>query len=345
MSAAVFENGWNVAIIVVGMHRSGTSALASAIEAFGFSTGQPTGLLAPDEHNRRGYFEQRAIVDLNDEILDHLGGSALEPRVLGEDWRADEFLVASVERIRLLLGEIFDDARFVVKDPRISVLLPLWRAALDDDVVLAYISRDPWEVAASLRSRDGTTLEIGVSTWVQYNQALARDMDGARVHALAYQDLLDDPTACLTELYESLVHWGQLAEGLDVAGAAARLDSSLRRNAAVDISKLDAVLECEVRELNDAYREWRGRHDEFSTKVARTPWWSVALLEDRRSGLEMESFLRGEIEAWRASFEELDGEYGLVLTRLDQLRSNVFLRFFVAARRMVRPNRAERPHD
>jgi len=116
MSAAVFENGWNVAIIVVGMHRSGTSALASAIEAFGFSTGQPTGLLAPDEHNRRGYFEQRAIVDLNDEILDHLGGSALEPRVLGEDWHADEFLVASVERIRLLLGEIFDDARFVVKD-------------------------------------------------------------------------------------------------------------------------------------------------------------------------------------------------------------------------------------
>jgi hypothetical protein len=326
------------------MHRSGTSAIASAIEALGFSTGEPSGLLAPDEHNRRGYFEQRAIVDLNDEILDHLGGTALEPRVLGQDWRSDEFLVAAVDRIRSLLEELFSDQSFVVKDPRISVLLPLWRAALDDDVVLAYISRDPWEVAASLQRRDGTTLEMGVATWVQYNQALARDMAGARVHAVRYQDLLDDPSLHLQELYASLVHWGELPGGTDVALAAARFDSSLHRNVAVDISMIDNVLEGEVRTLSDAYQAWRGRHDAFATNVAPTPWWSAALLEDRRTGLKMEEFLRGEIDAWRARYDELAAEHELVLGRLNELRGNVFLRLFVALRRVVRPRRNQ-GHD
>jgi hypothetical protein len=326
------------------MHRSGTSAVASAIEGLGVTTGDAASLMSADEHNQGGYFEQLDVVALNNEILEYLGGTALEPTDLPGEWRADEFLSSAVERIRQILASLFGGQNFVLKDPRISVLLPLWREAVSDDVVFVYIVRDPWEVGMSLQRRDGSELETGVSTWVRYNQALASDMAGARVHAVVYQDLLDDPVARLTELSDSLREWGQLGDGANALDAAARIETAYHRNVAEQTTSIDPVLAREVGELFSQYVHWRGRHERFETDVATTPWWSRALLAERRTNLKIQLHLQHEIEKLREGNDELregydilDAERHRLEARERELRNDVLVRPALALRKVLRP--------
>ena len=61
------------AVIVLGMHRSGTSALAGMLSLLGIQFGRS--LFPPQADNPRGYWEHREIVDLDDRMLMALGSS------------------------------------------------------------------------------------------------------------------------------------------------------------------------------------------------------------------------------------------------------------------------------
>lgn len=318
------------------MHRSGTSALASAVEALGISAGDPRGLMPGDEHNENGYFEQVEVVALNDEILAHLGGSALEPPDFPIEWRDDTFLVAAVGRIHDLLARLFGGERFVLKDPRISVLWPLWHQALGEDVVLVYVVRDPWEVAMSLQRRDDMQLVTGVATWVAYNEALEQDMAGARVHGVVYDELLEDPQRHLSELGASLRAWGQIDGEPDVDLAAGRVDVRLHRNVVSDPPTGDADLAAAVAALQERYAGWRGPHESFSTTSVALPWWADALLVERRTALATQRRLEEDVQTLRSGFAELEGEYHAVRAHLDRLRQHPLVKPLVAARRGLR---------
>jgi len=60
-------------IIVLGMHRSGTSAFTGVLNILGVELG--SNLMEPTKENPRGYFEKRAVMEINDEILNILGSS------------------------------------------------------------------------------------------------------------------------------------------------------------------------------------------------------------------------------------------------------------------------------
>src|ERR1700712_2357048 len=55
------------AILVLGMHRSGTSALSGVVNALGPAAPKP--LLAPRADNPRGFFESAALADAHDDLL------------------------------------------------------------------------------------------------------------------------------------------------------------------------------------------------------------------------------------------------------------------------------------
>ncbi len=63
----------------MGMHRSGTSFTARALQLLGVSLGAAGSLMAPGPDNPAGYFENRDIKELNDAVLAHLGGSWDQP--------------------------------------------------------------------------------------------------------------------------------------------------------------------------------------------------------------------------------------------------------------------------
>lgn len=157
------------AIIVSGMHRSGTSAITRVVSLLG--AGLPNRLIEGDHRNERGFWEGRAVVDLNTRVLDRFGAWAggwesIDPQRLLS-------LTRVVERTRRLVRDEFPNTdTIVLKDPRICRLLPLWTLALEKEgfrCVHIIAVRHPGAVVDSLVRRDGLSPKATVLAWLAHS--------------------------------------------------------------------------------------------------------------------------------------------------------------------------------
>jgi hypothetical protein len=146
-------------VVVCGVHRSGTSAVARLVNLLGADIGGD--LLAEDPSNSRGYWESQAIVDIHANLLKAVGAVAdpFDPAPLRADWLTTGFAREAKSRLAdRIQSEFAASHLFVVKDPRISQLLPLWIELLSDLKIAPVVVvpfRNPLEVVASLAQRDG----------------------------------------------------------------------------------------------------------------------------------------------------------------------------------------------
>ncbi len=158
-------------LLVVGMHRSGTSAVARVVHALGRATGGT--VMAPRAENARGFFERDDVAALDNRWLNRLGGSwEAPPRTTAADWESLDPGPLRADRNALDVLDP-DHPAWFVKDPRISLLVPLWdRLALQRlPVVLAV--RDPLESAGSVWLRDGITPRRALGLWYVYVHSAA----------------------------------------------------------------------------------------------------------------------------------------------------------------------------
>lgn len=185
-----------VAILVLGMHRSGTSMLAGILDCLGVKC-QKTPLNA-NAQNPKGYFESEHVVRLNDEILAAAGTRWNDWKPLNEGWlsspRFNEFRVRAVEVLR---AEYDDASMIYLKDPRICRTLPLWRDALEEldyRVVCIHTHRHPGDVAKSMELCKNITIEPnhGLLLWLSYVlEAEVHSRDLPRMFT-SYASLFDD---------------------------------------------------------------------------------------------------------------------------------------------------------
>lgn len=270
-------------VLVLGMHRSGTSAIAGALEAMGFEVGPENDLMPADVDNPEGYFELLSIVRANDDLLAHFGGRWDSPPDFAPNWVDDEVAMEFVDTERALLGELFESERYLLKDPRLSLLLPLWRRITNDHGSAIVVVRDPLEVAASLTKRNGLPTLTGLALWAAYNRTMLRDLHGARVHVCNYADLIENPVEVLSDIAASLRAWGEVSEDQDLTKAFASIKPELRRNAIVNAAFLSEATPVEISELMKLTLDQRGRHDVFDMGAVLEPsWWEGPLLEERR---------------------------------------------------------------
>jgi hypothetical protein len=292
-------------VFVVGMHRSGTSALAGALEALGFEAGPADDLMPADIGNPQGYFELRSVASLDDEILMHYGGSWDCPPILPEGWELDAAAAVFTGRARTLLTEVYASQHFVMKDPRASLLLPLWRRATEDRDCAVVIIREPLEVAASLTRRNGLPTLTGLALWAAYNRSLLAGLKGQRVHVCTYADLIANPTVTLQNVVESLRSWGEIDVDVDVTKAAGTIQPDLRRNAVSEGNQAPGIPPSEATALMQFIVDLGGRHDHFNGDAVPGPgWWEEPLLDERRTTLRW---------AW-ASIASLEKHNGELLT-------------------------------
>jgi len=194
------------AVLVLGMHRSGTSATAGALAKLGFSLGDD--LVPPAEDNPGGYFEHAGVVAFSDDLLAALGSSWDDVRALPAGWTrsAAAAQVAATLRERLLPA-LRAQRPWALKDPRMCRLLPLWRAAFDDAgarVACLLVLRHPDEVAASLHARDGMPPLHAHLLWLRHVLESARASQGMARAVLPYPELLAAPAAALARAGEAL---------------------------------------------------------------------------------------------------------------------------------------------
>jgi hypothetical protein len=113
------------AIIVLGMHRSGTSATAGLLSEIGCDL--PNNLMAPHDMNSKGFFESNTITLLNDAILSSAGMTWLDQNRFPGSWYSSHKAPEFKEQARAALNDEFGaSGLFVLKDPRHCRLVPFW---------------------------------------------------------------------------------------------------------------------------------------------------------------------------------------------------------------------------
>ena len=193
-------------VIVLGMHRSGTSTFTKGLELFGVNLGQ--NLLAANEYNPKGYFEDNQLVTINDNILRKSGSlwsalQFLEP----EDLLGSSFEKEQNEAREFLRGRLAQGTPIGVKDPRLCRTLPLWQKIfVEMGVRVGYllVFRDPFEIAASLEERDGMSVDYGLKLWGSYQTDALRHTEGKSRLFVGFHQLLENSGRELTRISKFL---------------------------------------------------------------------------------------------------------------------------------------------
>lgn len=157
------------ALIVLGMHRSGTSATTGALQCLGVQLGRNL-YAGHRDINAKGYFEHGDIADANDEALQVLGSSWDDVLLKDDGWWRRESLKPYATTIRKVVRRDFARSRlWAVKDPRVCRLLPWWLDILAAEAITPYflfVLRAPADVFRSLERRDGFSEEKAAMLWI-----------------------------------------------------------------------------------------------------------------------------------------------------------------------------------
>ena len=218
------------AIVVLGMHRSGTSSVAGALIRLG--GGAPAHLMDPAPCNERGFWESPLIMALNDEILEAAGSHWTDCR--GFDHRRIAEPVAAELRARAaatLISEFGKAARPVVKDPRMCRLLDFWKPVFEHvrwstRVVLPI--RSPLEVAQSLETRDGMVDGVGRLLWLRHVLDAEARSRGSPRSFIEWSSLLTDSRGTLEHVAMQLELSWLLSSNEAMTDADAFVSSELR---------------------------------------------------------------------------------------------------------------------
>src|ERR1700760_4031144 len=172
-------------LVVAGMHRSGTSFVASLLAAWNVRMGEQ--LLPADRGNPAGYFEDIDFLELNRRML----LASTPPEDGHRDWGWTESGTFDATRLPAYREEAAalvaarDQAgqNWGGKDPRTSMLLDFWDDLLGQDARFLFVYRHPWEVADSML-RTGAEVWLThpgypARIWTEYNR---RILDFHRAH-------------------------------------------------------------------------------------------------------------------------------------------------------------------
>jgi hypothetical protein len=182
-----------MSVLILGMHRSGTSAVTRVVSLLGVPLCRPAALLRAHDGNPRGHWECAPVVTINESLLQQVSAR----------WWCPPDNLAQIEALAADDGRI-EDARTtfldahphqpaVSKDPRFGLTLPFWRRVLPERPALIWVLRHPVRIAASLRARSGIAERYGVAVWERYMTLGAEAAAGLPVWVTQYADLVRDP--------------------------------------------------------------------------------------------------------------------------------------------------------
>jgi hypothetical protein len=225
----------NLAVLVLGMHRSGTSLATEILRELGLWIGPEHALIGASDGNPRGHFELLAGVEFDNEVLRQAGGTWDGPPGMPA-------IDAVAATMRPAVDVWFEGrAPLAFKDPRLCLTLPVWMPALAAyDVRIVHLFRDPHAVARSLVTRNQSmdipasrlakgemTAADAMMLWGEYNSraCLYADRLGIRRFPIWYDALVDMPEAEVRRLAAFIDR-----PGLDIDAAVRCVNPTLRRS-------------------------------------------------------------------------------------------------------------------
>jgi hypothetical protein len=182
-------------VLVLGMHRSGTSALAGVLCGLGAAAPKKT-LIGPDPCNLKGLFEANSIIEAHEALLAAADSCWHDWRQFDLQWARSQTAALHAARIKSVLIDEFGDApTIMLKDPRICRFVPFTLSILADlemNIGAVLPVRNPLEVARSLQRRDNFAVSKSVRLWLRHVLDAEYHSRGMSRYLLSYEGLLQD---------------------------------------------------------------------------------------------------------------------------------------------------------
>lgn len=193
-------------VVVLGMHRGGTSTVTRALDCVGVSLGEKH--LQAREDNKKGFWEDREVVSLNEDALAIIDQSWFSLRSLNDsDVEAIESAGLIKRASSLLQERLCVNPRFGFKDPRTTKLLVFWRRVFELQgwrPFYVFVTRNPKSVAMSLLERDQFAHEHSYLLWLEHVLSALSHADLHNTLLIDYDELLASPSSDLNRLAEFL---------------------------------------------------------------------------------------------------------------------------------------------
>jgi len=327
-----------IALVVLGMHRSGTSALAGLLNLLGASAGDNL-ISAVPAVNSRGFWEHAGVVDLHERLLSKLGFTWHDERNMPANWwckpEIDQF---REELTNIVRTDFASEETWLVKDPRMCRLMPLWRPIFDASPGVArvvIILRDPREVVQSLARRDGISGERANLLWFQHVLEAEKWTRNYQRAFVTFEKLLEDWRSTVEEISAKLsVHFCSTDHGIQ-RRAEAFLEPALRHHRSLELTSgpigdlaLRAYHAClevsEPYQLEAALRPFGTRVSEMADTVAG---WSHEIQAISRAQLEIAAY-RAAAEASGREVARIKGSFSWRVTAPLRVAWNLGLKMF-----------------
>lgn len=191
-------------IIILGMHRSGTSCLAGILQQAGLYLGDVS---TSNKYNVKGNRENPEVMKLNNDLLQYNNGDWDSPT---EKVNWNESHLAKIDKLINQFENNYPNKHWGFKDPRILLTFPFWDNAFPNSILIGTI-RNPIDVAHSLHRRDSNySIQKGLDLWLSYNKQLLLLLKKKSFPLISfdytnkiYQEKIDD---ILYKLFPSILH-------------------------------------------------------------------------------------------------------------------------------------------
>lgn len=275
------------ALLLLGMHRSGVSALAGACSALGVELGRG--------NNEAGSWEHGDIGDLHDRLLAVCGSSWDDTRFLPDKWwERAEVRPFHDELKSLIERDFFHSSLWGVNDPRLAKLLPLWYNVLADlgiEPLVTVTLCHPAEVAMSFAEQYQFPVVKSLLLWLEHFVEVEKYTRNSKRAFIAHEALVDAPEQILAHMAEQLhISW-------PVAYAELRLELQHHQEAALPDTSIEGWIKTALEAITA-----------LKSDPANTPAQCASLqqsLSNRLAeGQELFSFWCDEAIAQRSAIEE-----------------------------------------
>ena len=191
-------------LIVLGMHRSGTSVLARLLNMMGAYFGPESLSTGANRENPKGFWERRDVRQLNDYVLHSVDCDWNKVANFNPSDLPEDVVSKFGYRASNIVLELDANRPWLLKEPRLCLLLEVWKKFLEMPVCI-HIYRNPVEVAQSLNARNGIPIHASIALWEKYNQSALQASSGLPRFVVSHSRLMESPEKEVNYIYEQLL--------------------------------------------------------------------------------------------------------------------------------------------
>lgn len=173
----------------------------------GVYLGEESSLIPALEENPKGFWERQDVLDLDKKIMNEMGANWYRVHDFDVNHLDNEKRESFKVEIRKIISKLNSKQPWAIKEPRLSLLFPLWKSELEN-VLCLHMARHPLEVAKSLKTRNNFPLAAGIALWEFYVTEEIKHIWNLPKLTVLHNNLMKDPVAVVKKLHNDLARIG-----------------------------------------------------------------------------------------------------------------------------------------